>query len=51
MPNMSELIDEAMTSSISFGDGQMSRMNTSLPSLSWPSGSLNRSTSIEPASA
>ena len=48
---MAELIDAAMTSSTSEGVGQMSFMKTSLPSWSWPSGSLNRSTSIEPASA
>jgi len=40
-----------ITRSISDGDGQMSRTKTSLPSVSWPSGSLKRSTSMEPASA
>ena len=49
--NMSEVIAWAMTSSTSAALGQMSRMKTSLPSVSWPSGSLNRSTVIEPASA
>ena len=48
---MSEVIALAIVSSISCGLGQMSARNTSLPSVSWPSGSPNRSTSIEPARA
>ena len=48
---MSELTASAMTRSTSSGEGQMSLSKTSLPSVSWPSGSLNRSTVIEPASA
>ena len=40
-----------MTSEISFDDGQMSFRNTSLPSSSWPSGSVSKSKSMVPASA
>ena len=39
---MSELIASPITRSTSAGAGQMSLRNTSLPSVSWPSGSSNR---------
>jgi len=49
--NISSLIAEATVSAMSFGDGQMSLRNTSLPSGSVPSASVAKSKSMVPASA
>ena len=49
--NISGRRQEAMTSPISAGDGQMSRRYTGCPSLPVPSGSAVRSVSIDPARA